>query len=126
MDIPKLVRFGTWPREGKTVSRRIPPGLLALGVVVLLAACGAQAASPRAILDAYAEAIAAADAEAALAVFADDALVMSDSRNFYGKRLRLVLQENLLDPLRRSFGQGLAPLGLPVFVDVSLKQRRVP
>lgn len=85
MDILKSVRFRNSPREGKTTSRRIPPGLLALGVVVLLAACGAPAATevavaptagtkPTDIINAYMEAITAGDAEAALDLFTDDAV----------------------------------------------------
>ena len=101
MEVVELLRLFPLPRTRKATGQWIVAGLLALGIVTVLAACGTQAASSKAILDAYTEAIAAGDVEAALAVFTDDAQVATDSHEFNGaSEIR-----NWVDNEIRFFGQ---------------------
>jgi hypothetical protein len=72
------------PRTGKRRGGWILAGLLALGVAALVA-CGESAATPIAIAEACWKAITAGDAEAALDLFIDDALVTDHQTIFDGK-----------------------------------------
>ena len=84
MDTFELLCFHPPPRTGKRRWRWILAGLLALGVVALVA-CGESAATPVAMAEACWEAIAAGDTEAALDLFIDDALVTDVQAIFDGK-----------------------------------------
>jgi hypothetical protein len=80
----KFLCFHPLIRTDKRRGRWIFAGLLALGVVAL-AACGESAATPITVSKACWQAIAAGDAEAALDLFIDGALVTDSQTVFDGK-----------------------------------------
>jgi hypothetical protein len=84
MDTFELFRVHPPPKTGKRRERWILAGLLALGVVALVA-CGQSAATPVAVAESCWEAIAAGDTGAALDLFIDDALVTDVQAIFNGK-----------------------------------------
>jgi hypothetical protein len=84
MDTFELFCFHPPPIRGKRRERWILAGLLALGVVALVA-CGESAATPITIAESCWEAIAAGDTEAALDLFIDGALVTDVQAIFDGK-----------------------------------------
>ena len=80
----ELLCFHSPPRTGKRRGQWILAGLLALGVVVLVA-CGEPAAAPMTVAETCWEAVAAGDTEAALDLFIDNALVTDVQAIFDGK-----------------------------------------
>ncbi len=84
MDTFQLLCFHHPPRTGKRRRQWILAGLLALGIVALVA-CGEPAATPTAVAEACREAVAAGDTEAALDLFIDKALVTEGLLFFEGK-----------------------------------------
>ena len=95
MDTFELLRFQPLPGTGKMRGRWILAGLLALGIVALVA-CGAPARTPVTVAEACCEAVAAGDTEAALDLFIDDALVTDVQAIFDGKdRIRDWIDEDI-------------------------------
>jgi hypothetical protein len=83
------------PGTGKRRGRQVLAGLLALGVVALVA-CGAPAAPPTTIAEDCWEAVAAGDTEAALDLFIDTALVTEEQIIFDGKdRIRYWIDNDI-------------------------------